>query len=193
MLPDKIFFTGVPGSRWSGISQRLETISGINTTDRKPDRSRTFDSDKELGAHIGNYFGPEMEFPVSLDNLDAPYSDPSAGCKILKCHEWAYHLDEIKKRFPKDWIMMVYRPDHQSLAWWFQVGGFDIKYPCYDAYKNSANMMAEIIKQNDAILKFGYKHNCQWDYFSPDWTERYFGSRYQEYGDSFDDVLVTLI
>jgi len=37
-LPNRIFFTGVPGSRWSGIAQTLEMMSGMNTSDRTPER-----------------------------------------------------------------------------------------------------------------------------------------------------------
>ena len=38
MLPDKIFFTGVPGSRWNGIAQEIKQNHGYNTTDRAPHR-----------------------------------------------------------------------------------------------------------------------------------------------------------
>jgi len=34
MLPEYIFFTGVPGSRWSGIAQEIKSQPGYNTTDR---------------------------------------------------------------------------------------------------------------------------------------------------------------
>jgi hypothetical protein len=37
-LPERIFFTGVPGSRWSGVCQCLEKIPEINTSDRQPQR-----------------------------------------------------------------------------------------------------------------------------------------------------------
>ena len=39
MIPEHIFFTGVPGSRWSGIAQTIETIPGFNTSDRTPERT----------------------------------------------------------------------------------------------------------------------------------------------------------
>ena len=38
MLPDMIFFTGVPGSRWSGIAQEIKQNPRYNKTDRTPDR-----------------------------------------------------------------------------------------------------------------------------------------------------------
>jgi hypothetical protein len=34
ILPNKIFLTGVPGSRWSGIAQLIEdNVPGFNTAD----------------------------------------------------------------------------------------------------------------------------------------------------------------
>ena len=38
MLPEYIFFTGVPGSRWSGIAQEIKSQPGYNTTDRAEHR-----------------------------------------------------------------------------------------------------------------------------------------------------------
>ena len=38
MLPEMIFFTGVPGSRWSGIAQEIKQNPRYNKTDRTPDR-----------------------------------------------------------------------------------------------------------------------------------------------------------
>jgi len=37
-LPNRLFFTGVPGSRWSGISQNLELLDGVNTSDQNFER-----------------------------------------------------------------------------------------------------------------------------------------------------------
>ena len=61
MLPNRIWFTGVPGSRWSGIAQTLEQISGMNTTDRTPEREYNH---HQYSGHKGAYFGKGMEFPA---------------------------------------------------------------------------------------------------------------------------------
>ena len=103
MLPNKIFFVGAPGSRWSGIAQNIETIPGFNITDRTPDKVY---SHHQFSGHLGAYFGTGWEFDTSLDpeNLDRPF-EHTQGTRILKSHEWAYCLDDIHRRYPKDWIM----------------------------------------------------------------------------------------
>ena len=45
---NRIFLTGVPGSRWSGIAQEIET-EDFNTSDRTPER--TYSHNKYSG-HI---------------------------------------------------------------------------------------------------------------------------------------------
>ena len=39
MLPELIFFTGVPGSRWSGIAREIKEDPKYDTTDRAPHRA----------------------------------------------------------------------------------------------------------------------------------------------------------
>ena len=63
-LPQRIFFTGVPGSRWSGIAQVLESLTGFNTSDRTPERDYTH---HEFTGHKGAYFGRGMEFDHGRD------------------------------------------------------------------------------------------------------------------------------
>jgi hypothetical protein len=189
-LPKRIFFTGVPGSRWSSIAQTLEKIPNINTSDRNPNREYTHHS---YTGHKGAYFGPGMEFGPILDSdyIDQAWSNLQ-GCKIVKSHEWSYHLDEIQKKFPDDWILMIYRPDMSSYAWWHEAGGFQIKYPDYSYYKNSEFILSEIVKQNSAILEFGMLKNCKWEYFNTEWIRNNFNSDIKV-TNIFSDVLVTLI
>ena len=148
-FPNHIYFTGVPGSRWSGIAQIIETIPGMNTSDRTPAREYTHHS---YTGHKGAYFGRSMEFEALADSdyVDQAWTDPR-GCKLVKSHDWAYKLDYIKQHCDNDWIMLVYRPDLSSYAWWHEAGGFQIKYPCYDAYVDSQGMLSEITAQNKAI------------------------------------------
>jgi hypothetical protein len=189
-LPERIFFTGVPGSRWSGIAQTLETMSGMNISDRTAERE--YDHHSYTG-HKGAYFGPGMEFEPILDSnyIDSAWSD-SQGCKLVKSHEWAYDLNQIKTKFPNDWIMMVYRPDMISYAWWHEAGGFQIKYPNYTSYQNSAIMMSEIMKQNSEILNFGMLNGCKWEYFTSSWIKNNFNQEIVV-NQRFSDILVTLI
>lgn len=158
--PDKIFFCGVPGSRWSGIAQELKSKHNLNITDRATHRVYKHG---EFGGHTDAYFGTGMEFDCALteENLTSPFSDPK-GCKVLLSHEWAYKLDEIKETFSNDWIQLIYRDNWASYLWWKKAGGFDITYPNYEWYENDYWMRAKIEEQNNLILKFAQKYNLSW-------------------------------
>lgn len=159
MLPNRIFFTGVPGSRWSGIAQEIESAGEFDTSDRTPDRNY---SHSDFSGHIGVYFGTGMEFPADLStiNLDLPYT--GTGCKLHKSHEWAYKLHCITAAYPQDWITLVYRANDASFAWWLQAGGWDIDYPNYDWYKDNNTMQNKIAEQNQLILEFAQQHKLDW-------------------------------
>ena len=189
-LPERIFFTGVPGSRWSSIAQILETMSGMNISDRTIDREYVHHS---YSGHKGAYFGPGMEFEPILDSdyIDQAWVEPQ-GCKLVKSHEWSYYLDQIKDKFPNDWIIMIYRPDMSSYAWWHEAGGFQIKYPNYESYQNSAIMMSEIMRQNSEILNFGMINKCKWEYFTSDWVWDNFNQTL-DVDEVISDILVTII
>jgi hypothetical protein len=190
MLPNRIFFTGVPGSRWSGIAQVLESLNGFNISDRTPERDYTH---HEFTGHKGAYFGRGMEFDHGLEqrNIDAAHLTHK-GTRLIKSHDWAYVLDQIKHEYPDDWIMLVYRPDLISYAWWHEAGGFKIKYPCYDAYRDSTNMLSEITKQNKAILEYAHSCNTTWHYFTEQWITDTFGQTIK-LDKVFSDILVTVI
>jgi hypothetical protein len=191
-LPNHIFFTGAPGSRWSGIAQTIESISGFNTSDRRPDREYTHNN---YSGHRGAYFGRGMECEciTNGDYIDQQWAEPS-GCKLIKSHEWAFHLPQIKKekQWVDSWTMMVYRPDMACYSWWHEAGGFNIKYPDYSAYKNSNNMLTEIIGQNAAILEYGKINKCKWEYFTSDWIKKNFNADVNV-TNVWPDILVTLI
>ena len=190
MLPNRIFLTGVPGSRWSGIAQTLESIPGFNFTDRTPARTYTHHS---YTGHQGAYFGPGMELEclLSADYIDSAWTQ-SGGTRLVKSHDWAYMLPKVAHYFPDDWIMLVYRPDMASYAWWHEAGGFQIKYPNYSWYKDSAEMLREITKQNQRILEYACKNSATWSYFTSEWVEKEFGHKV-EIARTFPDVLVTVI
>ena len=161
MLPDKIFFTGVPGSRWSGIAQELKKLPGFNTSDRAPHRLYKHN---EYSGHMGAYFGTGMEFDCTLteSNLSSPFTSQE-GTKLLLSHEWPYHFEKIQDTFPSAWIYLIYRNDLKSFLWWKQAGGFAITYPNYDWYVDDATMMSRIEEQNHLILSFAQKHKLSWE------------------------------
>jgi hypothetical protein len=63
---------------------------------------------------------------------------------------------------------------------------------CYDAYGDSINMLNEICKQNEEILKFASAHDATWKNFTSSWIEETFGERI-EVKDTWADILVTVI
>ena len=159
MLPNMIFFTGVPGSRWSGFAREIKSSGDYDCTDRAPHRSYTHN---EFAGHQEAYFGTGMEFPADLDygNLTAPFS--GTGTKLIMSHEWPYKFGDIQKQYPDAWIQLVYRPDWASFLWWKRAGGFNITYPNYDWYETDYLMTKRIEEQNQLILDFGQKHSVQW-------------------------------
>ena len=156
---NRIFFTGAPGSRWSGIAQEIEHKHNLNTSDRTPERSYSHDN---FSGHQGVYFGTGMEFPASLDEsvLDAPYKQ--SGCKLHKSHEWAYKLTQIKERYPECGIILIYRNSFSCYNWWKQAGGWNITYPNYSWYEDDTVMQQRISEQNDLILEFAQQHKLTW-------------------------------
>jgi len=88
--------------------------------------------------------------------------------------------------------MLVHRPDQAAYDWWQAAGGFDITYPCYDAYKDNETMMAEITAQNKAILEFATINNCKWEYFTSRWIKENFNADVNV-AKVWPDILVTLI
>lgn len=172
-LPQRIFFTGVPGSRWSGIAQTLESMPYFNTTDRTREREYLHNG---FTGHKGAYFGRMMEFEAKLDAdyIDSAWAHKSVGTKLVKSHDWAYSLDNIKSMFPNDWIMLVYRDNAASFTWWKEAGGWDIKYPSYTAYQNDVIMAREIEWQNSAIRNFAEQQGLLWNKFDSTWIKEHF-------------------
>lgn len=192
-LHKRIFFTGVPGSRWSGIAQIIEdNVPEFNTSDRDPDKEYSHHS---FTGHKGAYFGTGMEYDAYLDNaeyLDRPWKEPG-GTRLIKSHDWAVMLDQVKEKYPDSDIILVYRPDMTSYAWWHEAGGFQIKYPDYKAYKDSTTMLAHIMEQNKCILKFARKHRAVWHHFGSEFVYKYFGTRIQEVDNRYEDCLIAFI
>jgi hypothetical protein len=187
-LPNRIFFTGVPGSKWSGIAQILESHTSFNTSDRTPEREYTRN---EYSGHKGAYFGMGMELYPDPTQIDHAWNGGN-GIKIVKSHDWAYMLDVIKPGFFDDWIMLVYRPNEVSNQWWHEAGGFEISYPDYSHYVDNDNMYKAIQEQNNNILKFAYKHDATWNYFTSMWIKTTFGLDI-EVTNNYDDILVSII
>ena len=182
-----IFITGVPGSRWSGIAQYLSQHSSVDNSDCNKNRMYKKWPWPQNG-HFGNYFGPYMEFGKLFENMDklhptellnelkAPYTDTNYNqTRILKSHQFAYHLDFIKETFPKSKIMLVYLDNDFSLKRWLMLGGFDITYPNYEWYVDKKIMLEKIKIENQCILDFSKKQNITLELFTNEWIKTKFG------------------
>ena len=190
-LPQIIFFTGVPGSRWSGIAQTLESMPYFNTTDRTKEREYLHNG---FTGHKGAYFGRMMEFDAKLDTdyIDSAWAYKSVGTKLVKSHDWTYSLDKIKSTFPNDWIMLVYRDNAASFSWWKEAGGFNIKYPSYTAYQNDVIMTREIAWQNSAIRNFAEQQGLLWNNFDSNWIKEHFDMDIKVER-TWSDIFVTIL
>ena len=189
-LPKRIFFTGVPGSRWSGIAQILESTGKFDITDRTSEREY---SHRDYSGHKGAYFGTGMEFSTDLDvaNVDAPFSGDHT--RLIKSHEWDSHLNQIKQAFPEDWIMIVQRPIEKSLNWWLEAGGFEITYPDYSHYKNIQGMIQYMHSADKHYKDFARIEGLEWSHFTQQWVEENFGNSVQELDESkYKDIMVTI-
>lgn len=186
-LPSRIFFTGVPGSKWSGIAQILEQLDGINTSDHNEQRTYIH---SQYSGHKGAYFGKGMEYEPRLDAdyIDSAWAQPG-GCRIVKSHEWSEILADVHSAFPEDWIMLVHRQHKPSLEWWLEAGGYGISYPNYTAYED---MPATIKNQNQAMMRWVFSHSCKLERFNPYWVEREFEQSIDFDHTPWEDVFVTL-
>ena len=191
---NRIFFTGVPGSRWSGVAQILESLPNFNTTDRTHEREYNHGA---YTGHRGAYFGRGMEFPAELDLnvIDSAWMDPAAGLQVVKSHDWAYQLNELYAftRLTGDKIMLVYRDNDASFKWWKTAGGFDISYPSYAAYLDDDTMQEEIRQQNKRIVDFGSTHSMIFESFNCLWVKKHFGTLVEFDVSKYNDVFVGLI
>lgn len=202
-LPEKIFVTGVAGSRWNSIIQVLEHVTNANISDRLPHRewhsplsetsAQNIPDGTVFTGHYGSMFGLGQEFAAWLDNsyLDSAWAHPG-GPKFIKSHDWAYQLHDIKKKFPDAWILMVYRPDLDSFGWWSQVGGFNITYPTYKMFNDHSSVYNAIVEQNKHIMNFSTEQLCTWSHFTNSWVEENFGVPCS-IADTPKGVLVTLV
>lgn len=175
ILPNRIYFTGLPGSKWSGISQIIEDVPGFNTTDRKPEREYTHEN---FSGHIGAYFGPGMEFEAVLDdeNLDAPFLDDTIGTNMIKSHDWINQLEDVvaKCKADGDHLILVWRDVKQSYDWWLEAGGFDITYPSYEYYVDNRTMLLSMIELNGKLLNWTTANNVIFEEFDDAFMKKWF-------------------
>ena len=182
-----IWFAGVPGSKWSGIDLQLRKVVGADTTDETPNRTqyhRPRNATDTNNGHRGSYWGPGMgcgedwvDFnfvePHKLqDDIDNVFS--GAGPRVVKSHFFARHfnLDYLYNHFPGDYIVLCYRENQKSFAWWSEVMDFsEGHYPDYrPGYTDYNSMRKHIWNENAKITDFAMRKDIQWQLYNPETT-----------------------
>jgi hypothetical protein len=192
MNKNLVWFTGAPGSKWSGSANILQSIPKLqfNITDRSPDREYHHTGPTELArsiVHTGVYFGPghgvgehwgqfsNLE-PASVEReILKEWTDPSAGRLLVKSHFLSHHLDHISTTWSNDPIIMILRPNVKCEQGWFGAGGWNISYPNYRPYyKDDDTMKAMIAEHNDKIINFCNTRNIKIEPLTADYLKSTF-------------------
>lgn len=172
-----VWFTGAPGSKWSGTANVLQAISSLNfnTSDRSPAREYKHVGATELSRgimHTGAYFGPGHGIgeewdclrdltPVDIETqILKEWSARGTGKLLVKSHFLSHQLDFVAEQWPDNPIIMVFRPNDRCEQGWFGAGGWSISYPNYRPYyKDDDTMKAMIAEHNQLMKDFCVKHS----------------------------------
>jgi len=180
----RIWFCGIPGSKWSGVDIVMRQILPCDRTDETPARTqfhRPVTPGDNNNGHRGSYWGPGMgsgedwvDFnyfkPHKLiDDIDTVFS--GEGYRIIKSHFFARHfnLDYIYNHFSGDYITLCYREPQKSFAWWSEVMSFDEShYPDYRPGYKDYNRMWELLWHESAnMTDFAMRKNMKWEIINP--------------------------
>ena len=187
MLSKYTFLVGAPGSRWSGVAQLLTDNFNYNKSDEMEHRQYVHG---KFTGHKGSYFGPGMELGEDFHRLEESYANrlrfqamcdsafhnpQSVQTKMIKCHQFAYGLDWLKKNVPNSNILLVKRDSGEAFDWWKEAGGWGITYPKYDWYMNDKTMRSRIQTEIRLANEFVNK-NAKWSQFTEEWLTENFGT-----------------
>lgn len=183
----RIWFVGVPGSRWSGVDIQLRKVLPCDTTDESPERTffhRLNTPGDSNNGHRGAYWGPGMG--CGEDWLDLQKHTPEKlvedinevftgdGYQIIKSHFFArgFNLDYIYNNFPGDYIFLIYREPQKSFAWWSEVMDFsEGHYPDYRPGYTDYNTMHKILwTESVSIMDFAIRKGAKFDIYNPQTT-----------------------
>ena len=200
------FLTGAPGSRWSGVAQLITDNFNYDKSDESSARQYVHG---EFTGHKGSYFGPGMELGEDFHRLEQSYVDrlrfeamcnsafhnpQSIQTKMIKCHQFAYGLDWLKKNVPSSNILLVKRETNASFDWWKEAGGWKITYPNYQWYIDDAHMRHYIDTEMRLADMFVDKTNNSWSHFTEEWLTENFGTHSIKIPmDKYHDTEVCLI
>jgi hypothetical protein len=184
-----VWFTGAPGSKWSGSANILQSIKSLNfnITDRSPEREYTHTGPTTLArsiTHTGVYFGPghgygEDFHNINLINTDVveetianEWADSSSGKLLVKSHFFSHNLDYLADTWTDSPIIMIMRPDNKCEQGWFGAGGWNIAYPNYRPYyKDDDTMKSMIAEHNVKIIDFCNRRNVKIEPLTADYLK----------------------
>lgn len=172
----RIWFTGIPGSKWSGIDIQMRLVLPSDRTDETPDRifyHRANRPGDPNNGHRGSYWGPgmgcgedwtdfnHMSKEQILQDIDDVFTGD--GYRIIKSHFFArkFNLEYIWNNFPGDYIVLCYKEPQSSFAWWsnvmdFSEGHFPDYRPGYTDYNTMRSLLwTESVKITDFAIKKG--------------------------------------
>jgi hypothetical protein len=167
-----IFVAGAPGSKWSSVVKNIYYSPSVDRSDYRDEWTYYHDASgrREL-MHLGAYFDPGMACPLPEDltvldrkqleaSFDYPFDKNATGVRIIKSHIFSYenNIRYLREQFVDCAIVLVHRSDDACLGWWVKCGHFDITYPLYREYYQDLKHMANIIKQQNAGIRWAWTH-----------------------------------
>lgn len=164
----RIWFCGIPGSKWSGIDIHLRQVLPCDRTDETSERvfyHRAYDPNDTNNGHRGSYWGPGMgcgEDWYDFNHLDKAKIESDInnvfsgdGYRVIKNHFLArrFNLDYVWNNFSGDYIVLIYREPQKSFAWWSEVMDFsEGHFPDYRPGYTDYNTMRTLLWEESAKL-----------------------------------------
>jgi hypothetical protein len=181
---NRIWFCGIPGSKWSGIDIQIRKALPCDTTDETPERifyHRANTPGDLNNGHRGSYWGPGMG--CGEDWTDFNHMSPEKlmqdidqvftgeGYRVIKSHFFAraFNLDYIWNHFPGDYIVLIYREPQKSFGWWSEVMDFsEGHYPDYRPGYRDYNTMRPILwEESQRITDFAIRKQMNFLEYDP--------------------------
>jgi hypothetical protein len=194
----RVWMTGIPGSRWSGVYNRLVTLT--NYFDRSDETLENIhfhknakatilrhpDTEKFLG-HKGTYWsqtsGTEHWEDITKLSREEIVSDLSTvytgdNTPIIRNHCFLRHnsIEFLAKTFPDDILMMVWRPAKTSLSWWTDIMEWDDTYPDYSKIYSYDTFSASVQDEGQYMADIAIMNDIMFEKHDIHWYEKYFDS-----------------
>jgi hypothetical protein len=166
-----IFFTGIPGSRWSRAAALLQGSPLLNLNDSDRNESRIYwnpNREEPYPNHQGAYFGTGQEYGYGFESLEdnfytkqdfvhevmRPFTTHNNQNYLIKSHGFARSLKWITANFPNNRIIICLRELKVSIRDWYNFGGFEkIHFPNYSEYYKNPEVFEPLVAEEDRLLR----------------------------------------